>query len=766
MKSQSNQTAKRSRVAIIFLGIVLVLAAFLVNKWSIELLISSDGEISSLLFIGVIVAFQIGALSAGLRLLWRKPELRFSFSLYGLTVFVLLAGVLLGGFASAEILNSFTRDSETVKMFHAVNEAEDVNMALMLQLDKLRKSVMNLQLPDYQSSFFFDNRVRVVDLATENSPSSYKETLPNVDVSTREWRIAAIELEANSQEMSLWRPLFDQVAYFEHAKFSIKKGRFLDESHHEFETEILFSGVARMKPQGTNGTRKSAIASIKGSQIIHWKKQPSRASAKIETASDKDAEPTNGKTDSGSHTLRSISVHERESSKSSESTWFITGWHMKSFKTMETQQSTFVEILDAVLSNPEDLAKARRSIHEEMVVKLIKDPKNFKKPHKRFRVHAGARHPAISVVDLDRDGFDDIYVMARWGENMFFHNRGDGTFEEIAAELGLNIKDHTTAAIFADFDNDGDTDVFLGRSMERSKYLINEKGKFSDRSAERVDIPMPYLVTSVSAVDYNGDGLLDIYLSTYGDGISVFSRGRRSYLEKFIERFTDDYLAEYLPPEVAKELHRLRRSSDSHMTYNRYGPPNILLKNVGDGRFEVAKESPALRVFRSTFQATWADFDGDGDPDVYLASDFAPNNLIRNDGDGKFVDITEETGTADFGFGMGATWGDYDNDGKQDLYVTNMYSKAGRRITSQIPGLDSRFILGARGNSLFRNTSQGTVYEFNRVSGIEAPALMVEEGGWGWGSQFIDFDNNGYLDIYALNGFFTAPAGVAIPVDT
>lgn len=766
MKLQSNLNVKRSRIAVILLGILLVLTAFLVNKWSIELLISSDGEISSLLFIGVIVAFQIGALIAGLSLLWRKPELGFSFSLYGITVFVLLAGVLLGGFASAEILSSFTRDRQTVKMFHAVNEAEDVNMLLMLQLDKLRKSVMNLQLPDYQSSSFFDNHVKVVDLATENPPSSYKEIFSNVDVGTREWQIAANEFEGNNRRLSLWRALFDQVAYFEHAKFSIKKGYFLDESHLEFETEVLFAGVARMKSQGTNGTRESPIASIKGSQFIQWKKQPPRTPAKTETASDKQTPSTNGKTDSSSRTLRSISVHERESSESNESTWFITGWHMKSLKTMETEQSTFVETLDDVLSNPEDLAKARRSIHEEMVVKLIKDPKNFKKPHKRFRVHAGARHPAISVVDLDRDGFDDIYVMARWGENMFFHNRGDGTFEEVAAELGLNIKDHTTGAIFADFDNDGDLDVFLGRSMGRSKYLINENGKFSDRSAEMVDIPMPYLVSSVSAVDYNGDGLLDIHVSTYGDGISVFERGRRSYLEKFIERFTDDYLVEYLPPEDAKELHRLRRSPDSHMTYNRYGPPNILLKNVGGGRFEVAKESPELRLFRSTFQATWADFDGDGDPDVYLASDFAPNNMIRNDGDGKFVDITEETGTADFGFGMGATWGDYDNDGKQDLYVTNMYSKAGRRITAQIPGLDSRFILGARGNSLFRNTSQGTAYEFKRVSGLEAPALMVEKGGWGWGSQFIDFDNDGYLDIYALNGFFTAPDEVAIPVDT
>ena len=118
MKLHPKQNGKRSTGAAIFLGVLLVLAGFLVNKWSIELLISSDGDISSLLFIGAIACFQIGALIAGLRLLWRKPELGFSLSLYSITVFVLLASVLLGGFASAEILGSFTRDSETVKMFH------------------------------------------------------------------------------------------------------------------------------------------------------------------------------------------------------------------------------------------------------------------------------------------------------------------------------------------------------------------------------------------------------------------------------------------------------------------------------------------------------------------------------------------------------------------------------------------------------------------------------------------------------------------------
>jgi hypothetical protein len=109
---------------------------------------------------------------------------------------------------------------------------------------------------------------------------------------------------------------------------------------------------------------------------------------------------------------------------------------------------------------------------------------------------------------------------------------------------------------------------------------------------------------------------------------------------------------------------------------------------------------------------------------------------------------------------MGASWGDYDRDGRQDLYVTNMYSRAGRRITARLDA--AGFAPLARGNSLFRN--QGD--DFVRVSGLESPALLVERGGWGWGGQFVDLDNDGYLDIYALSGFYTAPEEVSLPEDT
>lgn len=337
---------------------------------------------------------------------------------------------------------------------------------------------------------------------------------------------------------------------------------------------------------------------------------------------------------------------------------------------MTTQMSSrrmFRDVLDDVLPMAEQRKRARTSLHAEQVYAMTTD-ENFVPPYEHFYYIAFDRHPGIAVVDLDRDGFDDFYVMDRIGKNQFFHNQGDGTFNEIAAELGLDIENHCSSAVFADFDNDGDADLFLGRTLERSQYLENDQGKFVDGSSDLVSTELPYNVSSISAADYNGDGLLDLYLSTYA-GYMV---------EQELESpdATDDemLLEDFLSEEQLREL--FRRSSENQMFANRVGPPNVLLRNVG-GSFELAPANPTLQMWKNTYQATWCDTNGDRRPDLYLANDFSPNVLYINQGDETFVDVTETAGVADIGFGMGVSWGDYDNDGQHDLYVANMYSKAG-----------------------------------------------------------------------------------------
>ncbi len=190
------------------------------------------------------------------------------------------------------------------------------------------------------------------------------------------------------------------------------------------------------------------------------------------------------------------------------------------------------------------------------------------------------------------------------------------------------------------------------------------------------------------------------------------------------------------------------------------GPPNVLLINRG-GSFEVAANGQPLEIWRNTLQATWADYDDDGDSDLYIANDWATDYLFRND-NGSFVNVTESAGTTAFGFAMGATWGDYDNDGKQDLYVSNMFSKAGRRITASIQGIDQKYLESAEGNYLYHHNARG---QFQLVSGLKPPALTVAKAGWSWGGQFADLDNDAYLDLYALSGYFSAPPEVASEID-
>jgi hypothetical protein len=227
------------------------------------------------------------------------------------------------------------------------------------------------------------------------------------------------------------------------------------------------------------------------------------------------------------------------------------------------------------------------------------------------------------------------------------------------------------------------------------------------------------------------------------------------------QRWTEEFLSPAESAEYERRLAEADQQSDRWgKILDQVGPPNVLLVNRG-GRFEVAPENSQVAIWRNTLQATWADFDEDGDPDLYVANDWSTDNLLLNNGASGFVDVTAELGTTEFGFAMGATWGDYDLDGHQDLYVSNMYSKAGRRITAQIAELNPNFQRSVDGNYLYRNSQDG----FSLVSGLEKPKLTVAEAGWSWGGQFSDFDNDGFLDLYVLSGYFTTPDEFASDVD-
>lgn len=579
--------------------------------------------------------------------------------------------------------------------------SEELLLELTPRLRELSRSVMNLQLPDASAA----NRLFAKEVDVSGAWTATGNTIiSNGQSGTHDWRINDRATVVARESLDFWPALFEATEYFEHAKFYFIKGQLHENSKDQFRSVLGFAGLAHYK----NGPKASLHAKLE----VNW--------ALI---------------------------------KGTNADWQITSWKLVDIHATETAQMLFRNVLSEVLDDKALFHRATDSVHTRLTSKLMSGGEYFFPPgeiYPFFFPDVTLEHPGIAVVDIDNDGFDDLYVTMQHQPNLLFRNKGDGSFEEVAAKYGLNISPDSTSAIFADFDNDGDPDLFLGRARRNSLYFVNQGGKFVHKTRDLVNFPLPALVSSISAVDYNNDGLLDIYLSTYSP-IEETNRFQTSNKPKWVDLF--------LSPQQAKEV--TKRNRHSHRFIDRAGPPNLLLQNVGNGKFRVAKENSQLELWRMSFQASWNDFDSDGDQDVYVSNDYAPDNFFRNDGDQGFKDITRESGLTGMGFGMGISWGDYDNDGQIDIYVSNMFSKAGQRITDQVAGIDPRLREMAQGNFLY-HLDNG---QFTLISGGEKPAMKVAKSGWSWGGQFLDFDNDGFRDIYATSGYYTAPSDIAVDMD-
>lgn len=589
---------------------------------------------------------------------------------------------LLGGYGTAR---SLQKVQDRNRLLAAIDRSEQVQQHLSGEaLPLLALGSYQGQLPAAPARALFADTVVVADV---EQTAEATEVVPALGIKRQRWNIAPAELVYDA-DIALWGPLWAALDGCDYAAFHLETGHFLDEEAAIYQARLRFDASAQTK----GGER----AQIRAGLVLEWQQQD-------------------------------------------DATWRILRWATESLEMLTRSHALFAEALDEVLP-----ARARVSRHAALVLQSFRDSA-FIAPHRYFTRQAFDRHPGVSVVDIDADGYDDLYLAVRRGRNMLLHNGRDGTFTERAAQYGLDVEHHTAAALFADFDNDGDPDVFLGRTLAPSRYLVNESGHFAPRDLG-ADV-LPFLVASISAADYDRDGLLDVYFSTYAvrmvlDAVTATPHGAP---------WGGALLADFLSADHARVLYELSRDRIGRLIHDAPGPPNVLLRNLGNGRF-----APTVAGWRNTLQATWADYDRDGDPDLYLANDFAANNLLRNDG-GVLVDVTAESGAVDPGFGMGASWADYDGDGRQDLYVTNMHSSAGRRITAAAGSAGAAFAPLARGSSLLRN---------NRTGFVRVADSPVEDGGWGWGGQFLDFDNDGDLDIYAPSGYYTPPVAVALPEDT
>jgi Flp pilus assembly protein TadD/peroxiredoxin len=332
----------------------------------------------------------------------------------------------------------------------------------------------------------------------------------------------------------------------------------------------------------------------------------------------------------------------------------------------------------------------------------------------------------LAAGDIDNDGCDDLYICQPAGlPNRLYRNRGDGTFDDVTEEAGVGVLDATACALFADFENKGVQDLLVVCGSGPLLFLNDGKGKFSlKRDAFQFARPPQGTFTHAAVADYDNDGRLDIYFCLYSYYVGL-----------------DQY--HYPVPYFDA----------------RNGPPNFLLHNEGDATFRDRTEAAGLNIDndRYSFACAWGDYNADGHSDLYVTNDFGRSNLYRNNGDGTFRSVSTEAGVEDPGAGMSASWLDYDNDGKQDVYVSNMWSAAGIRVSEQDrfhPGepenTRSLYRRHARGNSLYRNLGNG---QFENA----ATKVGVEMGRWAWSSDAWDFDHDGYPDLHIANGYISGP---------
>ncbi|MBA3342853.1 MAG: CRTAC1 family protein [Gemmatimonadaceae bacterium] len=325
--------------------------------------------------------------------------------------------------------------------------------------------------------------------------------------------------------------------------------------------------------------------------------------------------------------------------------------------------------------------------------------------------HVAALGASVSVADFDGDERPDLYFTnSRFGEpNALYRNRGDGTFEEVAASAGLADLNRpgdgvSMGAVWGDFDNDGREDVLVYRYGYPALFRNVDGRHFEDVTAHA---GLRRWVNSNGAiwVDFDRDGLLDLYVTAYFRDVDLWHL------------------------ETTKIMH-------NSFEFATNGGKNLLFHNLGGGKFEDVTDKMGVGSTRWTLAAASADFNGDRWPDIYLANDYGPEELYLNDHGRRFV-LTTAGLESESKSGMSVTLGDAYNRGRLDAFVTNI-SERGYLFQNNNLRLNQMPETGR-----FRNVAEGA----------------LADAGWAWGAQFGDLNNDGANELFVANGFISADRG-------
>ncbi len=331
----------------------------------------------------------------------------------------------------------------------------------------------------------------------------------------------------------------------------------------------------------------------------------------------------------------------------------------------------------------------------------------------------------IGLIDFDNDGWLDIYVVngstfdALDGKETpphaaLFHNNHDGTFTDVAAQAGVTNDRWGEGVAIADYDNDGWPDIYVTNWGKNRLYRNNHDGTFTD-VAEKAGVTLGNWSAGATWGDYDGDGRLDLFVAGY------------LHLDR-------DHLPVAEQNGQRNGFCMFRGAPVSCGPRGLKGEPDHLFHNNGDGIFTDVSEKAGVDDKPGYYGlgAVFADVNNDGRPDLLVGNDSTPNYLYLNKGDGTFVDVSYDSGFAVNGNGqevasMGLAVGDYENNGRLDIFDTTFSDSA---------------------KPIYRNDGDAS---FTDVSGeVGLGSILVPF--LGWGDAFIDYDNDGWKDLLIANG--------------
>ncbi|NIM50575.1 MAG: hypothetical protein GTN62_09640 [Gemmatimonadales bacterium] len=330
--------------------------------------------------------------------------------------------------------------------------------------------------------------------------------------------------------------------------------------------------------------------------------------------------------------------------------------------------------------------------------------------------------------DYDNDGWLDLYVVNESGpltlsqdqlerspaHNTLYHNNGDGTFTDVSVAAGVDFRGIGMAATWGDADNDGWPDLFVTAYGENVFYRNNGDGTFTDATAETGLGGRQGFWAGASWGDFDRDGLLDLYVTGY---------------------------VQYVHREAAEASLQYDVDVPASLNPSSFEPErNFLFRNQGDGSFsELALRAGVSDPQGRSLSAAWCDFDDDGWPDIYVANDVSDNVLFRNLGNGLFEDVSHRAHVADYRGAMGIAVGDWDGDADWDMFVTHWIAQENALYSNrrtQLAALDAAPLQAVQ-----------FMDEADRF-GVGQIALDYI----GFGTSFFDYDNDGWLDLFVVNG--------------